>query len=204
HVRTRYPLPKIAEEKEQKEEEKKEEEQAEERKEEERKEEKEGDVEDTDLNDPDVQEAPDDDNFSRMVDTCQPDNDAYVEALEVGFTVGGIGNVTVDEDEGDIYDDDIYDSEGDEEKEDYNWDEMHEFVRNDRPRIYSEEDNDDDDFEEPPPVKKQTKASVPNNVGTIEDDLSTSLKEGINLDEVYGYEDPEPMFDDDVEIDMAK
>ncbi|CAN8241751.1 unnamed protein product [Cochlearia groenlandica] len=50
--------------------------------------------------------------------------------------------------------------DSEDEEEDYNWDEMHEFVRNDQ-ALFSESEDDDNDFVDPPPrpEKKKKKAT---------------------------------------------
>jgi len=55
------------------------------------------------------------------------------------------------------------------------------------------EDSGDDDFVEPPKKKVMLKES---NVGSMTDFLETFQK-GISIDQVYGYDDIEPMFGDD-------
>ncbi|CAN8288950.1 unnamed protein product [Cochlearia groenlandica] len=67
-------------------------------------------------------------------------------------------------------------SDSEDEEEDYKWDEMHEFVRNDR-ALLSESEDDDDDYVDPPPQrpekkkKKATPATEP-----LEQSLAKSLK----------------------------
>ncbi|CAN8323907.1 unnamed protein product [Cochlearia groenlandica] len=88
------------------------------------------------------------------------------------------------------------------EEEDYNWDEMHEFVRNDR-ALVSESDNDDDDFVEPPPRPEKKKKKATPGAEAVELTLEKTLKHGLNLEEVYGYEDIEPQSEEDDCVELT-